>query len=581
MEVWLNWLWNVTDGHGLDVIIIALSIACVVIIYSRYNRYIETLVQDVPAALMVVNARSGELQLSNRLAMQLLGIRLIGRSSFFPKHIPNKFILNELESYTSDQFQSHQLQWPVTSQTSLPISLTGRKVTYRGQSVWLIYAFPKQASTRELQDQINSLSTAKTALDSLSELIFVKGLDGNMVFSNRSFDAFWLDRKEEGSKDIKGAIRGRASKRHWTTSPDGQGCLLETYQNLLMSPEGEQLGVLGISHDVTDWHNIQKNLSDEMEKRKDTEVALAKRDTILQVILESSPDSIGIFDENMVYQACNEPFVKDLGLTKVDDLIGRRLDELIPKQLYERFSDSDKRVLSEEISLRYVDKVMGSDGHERWYDVVKSPFREPTSGTNGVLVMSRDISERYLAEQKLAEANQELERLSLIDGLTQVSNRRHFDSQLSTLWSIHVREKQPMSVLLCDIDFFKGYNDFYGHQKGDEALKLVSNAFKSVLTRSSDCVARYGGEEFGFILPNTTTEGAYNVAEKVHAQVRALMIEHKASSVASHVTVSLGLVSILPSPTDSMESIVAMADSALYQAKSDGRNRTNIHVSSL
>ncbi|MCK6262419.1 diguanylate cyclase [Vibrio sp. ZSDE26] len=581
MDVWLNWLWNVTYGHGLDVIVITLSIMSVVYIYSRYNKHIETLIQDVPAALLLVNAKSGVLQLSNRSAMQILGIRQIGHAYFFPEHIPTKFILSELENYTSKQFQSHQLKWPVTSQSAVTLSLTGRKLLYRGQWVWLLYAFPHQASTRELRDQVYSLSIAKTALDSLSELIYVKDQEGNVIHSNRAYDSFWIGREAEGSREITGVIRGRASKRHWTTSPDGRSCLLETYQSLLMSPEGDQLGVLGISHDVTDWHNIQKSLSDETDKRKDTEVALAKRDTILQVILESSPDSIGIFDENMVYQACNEPFVKGLGLSNVDDLIGHRLEGLIPRSLFERFSDSDEQVLSEEIALRYVDKVEGSDGQEVWYDVVKSPFTEPKSGNKGVLVMSRDISERYLAEQKLADANRELERLSLIDGLTQVSNRRHFDSQLSLLWPIHVREQQPLAVLLCDIDFFKGYNDYYGHQKGDEALKLVAKAFKQVLTRSSDCVARYGGEEFAFILPNTTTDGANHIADKVHEQIRSLEIEHHASNVASYITVSIGLISILPSPEASMESIVAMADSALYQAKAENRNQTNIHPDSI
>jgi diguanylate cyclase (GGDEF)-like protein/PAS domain S-box-containing protein len=317
-----------------------------------------------------------------------------------------------------------------------------------------------------------------------------------------------------------------------------------------------------------------------MEKRKDTEIALAQRDTILQNILESSPDSIGIFNENMVYQACNKPFVKALGISDVDDLLGKRLQDVIPDESYSRLSETDNKVLYEGKSLRYIDRVVSSNGECTWYDVVKSPFRDPASGTNGVLIMARDVSERYLAEQRLEEANLELERLSFIDGLTQISNRRRFDEQLKTLWNIHIREKQPLTVMLCDIDYFKGFNDYYGHLRGDEVLIKVAEVFERALPRSSDCVARYGGEEFGFILPNTTVEGAIKVAERIHQGVIELAIEHKASQVSSVVTASIGLVSIVPQPHDRSDTIVALADSALYQAKANGRNQTCVHHTS-
>ncbi|WP_210443684.1 diguanylate cyclase, partial [Vibrio crassostreae] len=181
----------------------------------------------------------------------------------------------------------------------------------------------------------------------------------------------------------------------------------------------------------------------------------------------------------------------------------------------------------------------------------------------------------------LEEANLELERLSFMDSLTKVSNRRRFDEQLSTLWHYHVREKLPLTIMLCDIDFFKGYNDYYGHQQGDDALVQVSQAFKQVLNRSSDCVARYGGEEFGFILPNTTTEGAQLVAQRIHDEVLKLELAHEKSTVSEFITVSIGIVSYIPKPDDEMESAVALADSALYQAKSDGRNRSMVHPSSI
>lgn len=580
MEQLLVWLWDTSQGHGIDFVIFVLFVCVSLGLYVRTQAHIAQLILSSPNAVLVIDHKSGELLLANAAASQLLAVRVVGKQFVLPDLVTRQFLLSIIPPLQQQPRDSHLLSWPLSENKSVKLDVTGRPTWYRRRTVWTLHFSIHHSTTQELQAQVESLSVIKSAFDNLSELIFIKNQAGQVVSSNRAFQQFWKGREQEGSADIQGVIKGRASNRRWTITPDGRSCLLESYQSVLISPEGETIGTLGISHDVTDWHNMQKNLRDEMEKRRDTEVALAQRDTILQNILESSPDSIGIFNENMVYQACNQPFVEALGIKHVDDLIGKRLQDVIANEDYQRLSDTDNKVLYEGKSLRYIDRVIGQDGEYVWYDVVKSPFRDPASGTNGVLIMARDVSERYLVEMKLEQANQELERLSFIDGLTQIANRRRFNEQLDTLWYLHIREKQPMTVMLCDIDYFKHYNDFYGHQRGDEALIKVANVFKQVLTRSSDCVARYGGEEFAFILPNTTTKGALSVADRIHQGIAELSIEHQASEVATQVTISIGLVSLTPQPLDSSETIVALADSALYQAKANGRNQTCVHHTS-
>ncbi|WP_394128049.1 diguanylate cyclase domain-containing protein [Vibrio hepatarius] len=580
MEQVLVWLWDTTHGHGFDLVIILLAIITTAAIYARNQAHLVELLVTTPNALLLIDSKSGELLLANSVASQVLGVRRVGNNFMLPDLVTPQFLLTSVSPFTGRFFSAHTISWPLSKSRKIELDVVGRKTIFRRRSAWLLYFSTHQKTDAELKNQVNSLSIVKSAFDNLSELIFIKDKDGQIISSNRAFQRFWHNREDEGVADIEGVIKGRASKRRWTVTPDGRSCLLESYQSALISESGEKIGTLGISHDVTDWHDMQKSLRDEMEKRKDTEVALAQRDTILQNILESSPDSIGIFNENMVYQACNLPFVKALGIAEVDDLIGKRLQDVIPNESYSRLSETDNKVLHEGKSLRYIDRVVNSNGQFIWYDVVKSPFRDPASGTNGVLVMARDVSERYLAEQKLEEANQELERLSFIDSLTQIANRRRFDEQLDTLWHIHIREQKPMTVMLCDIDYFKGFNDYYGHQRGDEALIKVAEVFKKVLPRSSDSVARYGGEEFAFILPNTTSEGAKKVAERIHQGVAELALAHNTSKVSDIVTASIGLVSIVPQPLDNSESIVALADSALYQAKANGRNQTCVHHTS-
>ncbi|MGA7937833.1 MAG: diguanylate cyclase [Kovacikia sp.] len=188
-------------------------------------------------------------------------------------------------------------------------------------------------------------------------------------------------------------------------------------------------------------------------------------------------------------------------------------------------------------------------------------------------LLAQKVQEQAVA---LQIANQQLECLANLDGLTQVANRRRFDEQLDLEWKRLAREPAPLSLILCDIDYFKRYNDFYGHQAGDTCLKQVAKAIERSLKRPHDFVARYGGEEFVVILPNTNFEGASHVAELIQENVDRLNINHAQSTVATHITLSLGISSTVPTNDISVNFLVASADKALYEAKRRGRN--NFHL---
>lgn len=186
--------------------------------------------------------------------------------------------------------------------------------------------------------------------------------------------------------------------------------------------------------------------------------------------------------------------------------------------------------------------------------------------------LARKVQEQAIA---LQIANQQLERLANLDGLTQVANRRRFDEHLELEWKRLERESAPLSLILCDIDYFKQYNDFYGHQTGDICLKQVAKAIEKSLKRPGDFVARYGGEEFVVILPNTNFEGASYVAKLIQTDIEKLNINHAQSSVSAHITLSLGIGSVVPTSDTSGSALIAAADKALYEAKRKGRN--NFH----
>lgn len=174
----------------------------------------------------------------------------------------------------------------------------------------------------------------------------------------------------------------------------------------------------------------------------------------------------------------------------------------------------------------------------------------------------------------LQQANLRLLELANSDGLTKIPNRRYFDNCLAKEWQRHLREQQFLGLVMLDIDYFKYYNDYYGHQGGDEVLLRVAQIINQVPRRASDLVARYGGEEFVMILPNTSIEGAFKFAELMRESVLSLEIPHARSQVSKYVTLSLGVAAMMPNPDNKLEDLINQADEALYQAKKLGRNQS-------
>jgi two-component system chemotaxis family response regulator WspR len=189
--------------------------------------------------------------------------------------------------------------------------------------------------------------------------------------------------------------------------------------------------------------------------------------------------------------------------------------------------------------------------------------------------MQRDEAYRALHEsqRRLLEINQELQRLTNVDGLTGLSNRRYFNEFSAPQWKLAIREKAPIGILMIDVDNFKKYNDTYGHLAGDEVLKGVGAAMLKSVSRPTDLPARFGGEEFVVLLPASALDSVRTVGERLRANVEGLRIPHVASTVCGHVTVSVGGAVTIPGPDDTMLSLIETADQALYEAKETGKNR--------
>lgn len=189
--------------------------------------------------------------------------------------------------------------------------------------------------------------------------------------------------------------------------------------------------------------------------------------------------------------------------------------------------------------------------------------------------LQRDQAFRFLREsqRQLAAANVELQKLAALDGLTGIANRRRFDEALQLEWLRSARDRQPVALMMCDVDHFKIYNDSHGHPAGDLCLKKVAAVLTEHLKRPADLVARYGGEEFAIILPETDLTGALTVAESCRRHLEQLAIPNPQAPHYGRVTLSAGVACVVPSPLGSAEGLLELADQALYAAKRAGRNR--------
>jgi diguanylate cyclase (GGDEF)-like protein/PAS domain S-box-containing protein len=218
-------------------------------------------------------------------------------------------------------------------------------------------------------------------------------------------------------------------------------------------------------------------------------------------------------------------------------------------------------------------RALTKDGGYVWIRDVVHVVRNAQGEVESLIGFMFDISERKKSEEELAHLYQRLEAQSFTDYLTGVANRRQFNLTLDKEWARARRSHQPLSLIMLDIDFFKQYNDHYGHVQGDECLRRVGQALSSASGRSSDLIARYGGEEFALLLPDTDNAAAQRVAEKCRNLIVAQQIPHAASSVGPVVTVSLGVGTLTPTMDGSALSLVDDADKLLYLAKQNGRNR--------
>ncbi|MEG4200274.1 diguanylate cyclase domain-containing protein [Microcoleus sp. Pol12A5] len=297
-------------------------------------------------------------------------------------------------------------------------------------------------------------------------------------------------------------------------------------------------------------------------------------------VITSMTEGVVLQLANGQITACNASAERILGLTP-EQMMGRTsvdLDWRIVREDGQPFpGQQHPAILTLRTGQGRSNVVMGihkSDKTLTWISINSQPlFHLNQSKPYAVLTTFADITEHKRGEEMLRHRAEQERLIATTDGLTQVANRRCFDERLQSEWHRLMQGKQQLSLIMLDVDYFKRYNDCYGHQAGDTCLVQVAKAGAAAVKRSTDLFVRYGGEEFAAILPSTDAAGAIAVAESMRQAIRDLGIPHEQSEVSSIVTVSMGIATVIPTAEISPDELVAVADRALYDAKRQGRDR--------
>ncbi|VXD19398.1 Response regulator receiver modulated diguanylate cyclase [Planktothrix serta PCC 8927] len=312
----------------------------------------------------------------------------------------------------------------------------------------------------------------------------------------------------------------------------------------------------------------EQQLKEEIIRRKETEEILYQSRALIQSVLNTSMDGIAAFQavrDTLTGQIIDfrclvvNPIISQILNKDRSNLMGKiilkRLLKKIDVTLFEKF------VHLVETGIPLIDDIFyRGKNTQGWYHFIAVKLGD------GFSIAIRDITERKQIELDLS-------RWAKLDGLTGVANRHYFDQFLNQEWLRNQQEKQPISLILCDVDYFKAYNDTYGHLEGDDCLKKVAKAIEQVVQRPGNLLARYGGEEFVIILTQTNLLEALQIATEIQASIQALNIPHAQSQVSDLLTISLGISSLIPTKENSIQVLIKGADEALYEAKQKGRNR--------
>ncbi|WP_112717667.1 sensor domain-containing diguanylate cyclase [Moritella yayanosii] len=489
--------------------------------------------------------------------------------------------LTDQTSVTNDVFHIKKLK--------KTLRYSAVQINYQGRRAWLCQIEHMDTNSATISPWNMDGQIINSLFSSNSALIHIKTLDGLILSCSPSWatqfgqsveqvsgyfehDFYSVSKLEQIKSYEKYVLTGEVQEYEEWSMVDDNNILLQTIKYPLYDEHQKVVAILTVSNDQTEVMELNERLLSENSEHLRIEAELSRHNSLLNSVINATPDPVAFMNGNGKYVGANHGYCEVVGV-KHADLIGMDRQQLFSHDKKSWLLEQENQLLVDGKSIRYEEFLHFVGQDPRWYEICKQRYVNSTNGESGILIIYRDLTERKRIEHELEQAIEKFDELSSIDELTKIANRRTFDRKLQHHWSTHCREVKEISLLFCDVDSFKLYNDNYGHPMGDVVLANIAQVMNEQVHRGADLVARYGGEEFAVILPNTDEEGAVRLALKIIAAVESLAIAHAHSNVAKHVTLSIGVATMWPEDESSEAQLLEHADKALYLAKEHGRNQ--------
>lgn len=591
-----NPVWGLSSGMQASILIlIALLLLFLLFSYSKSKKdqQFKDILDSSPYPVAILSIDGQTVYYINEELKSLFAVKE-EKDKYVFEEPENQFLLTKFVNKASHKITIEAAPIRLLVDDSFhDIEISAKRIHYKGVSTWLCYLKDVNALLRAERELTEERELLRKVLDSIPEQIAIKSPKGTLIGCNeawaiannttvtkatgrRLFDLLPADLVSKQKQQELVVWGGeKFIDQAWVENKNGELSLINTAKLPLYTDKDTIFALLSVESDVTDLYNLNKKLEDENMQRKETEIALSKQNMLLSTVFDASIDPIGLLDNEGRIIGANNAFAKLMGLNSTD-IIGQLQSELLSPERGDWAERQNQEVLESGEPLIF-DELIFYEGQKIWFEVCKTPFKDSESNYQGIVIIARDITLRKQTEEKLSYEASDFESKMLHDPLTRIANRRAFDLEFEKLWQEACDDQELLSIVMCDVDFFKAYNDNYGHQKGDQVLRDVGQALSQACEELGCFAARYGGEEFVVIFKGGNATKALKVAEIIREAILDTRIEHLYSSVNTIVTMSMGLASILPSKLNAMPMLLAQADSAMYEAKKQGRDQICVH----
>lgn len=588
--------WAISIDMQTNIIIIICLFALLSIFFRskrRKDRQFKHVLDSSPYPLVIFSLDGASIFYLNDEVKSLFSFKKKKKSYFFEES-ENQLLLSCFMNKVSHQItiESEQIRLLVNDHFH-DIEISAKRIHYKRQTTWLCYLKDITALLRAEQKLIEERELLRKVLDSIPEQIVFKSPKGSIIGCNKA----WATAHKTTVKYATGRVINELlnidminkqkqqeaivwagevfNTQEWIQEGSYKPSLINIVKLPLYNSKEAVFAILSIDSDITDFYDLNKQLKDENQQRKETEKVLSKQNILLSTVFATSIDPIALLDNQGRVIDANSSFAKLMGSDK-ENIIGFLQSEFLSEDRAKLADSQHNQVLQSGEAIIFEEFIF-CEGKKLCYEVHKAPFKDPESGSEGIVIMARDITLCKQTEDKLTSDASDFEEKMFHDQLTSIANRRSFDSEYQNIWQKSCDEQELLSLVMCDIDFFKAYNDNYGHQQGDDTLQQVASILQTICEKQGYFVARYGGEEFVVIIEGGNATKALKVAEELRQAVENAQIEHFYSQTSHILTLSMGLSSLFPSELNSKKILLAEAGSALYSAKNSGRDQVCVH----